>query len=223
MNREPLEQLLQPAIDEARIAANWQRIRNGSVKRTLELPRWSFGAAFACAAAIAVFFAWPSHPGPLGSPVASVGAGELIDAPADRRVAFDDDSRLELEHGSRLQVLTNDGERFVAQLQRGRVHFDVHPGGPRRWEIETARATVEVVGTAFTVEADEHHVVVKVERGVVMVRGEHVPDRVVRLTAGQQISLDDNRSAFDEVVSPSVAANFESATVTVNACIFGCT
>src|SRR5271169_1758969 len=100
MNREPLEQLLQPAIDESRIAANWQRIRNGSFKPAFEIPRWSLGVAFACAAAVAVFLSWPSHIGPLGSPVAAVGAGELIDAPADRRVAFDDDSRLELEQGS---------------------------------------------------------------------------------------------------------------------------
>jgi transmembrane sensor len=88
-------------------------------------------------------------------------------------------------------VLTNESNRFVALLDHGRAHFDVRPGGPRSWQIETSRATVEVVGTAFVVDADDHRLVVEVERGIVIVRGERVPGRVVRLTAGQHIGIED--------------------------------
>ena len=50
-------------------------------------------------------------------------------------------------------------------------------------------ATVEVVGTAFWVEAEEQRVRVRVERGAVLVRGERVPERVQRLSAGEEIEI----------------------------------
>ena len=62
-----------------------------------------------------------------------------------------------------------------AATRRGGVRFEVEPDGPRRWTIETGLATVEVVGTVFEVERAPGAVDVRVERGVVVVRGERVP------------------------------------------------
>lgn len=203
--RGPIEGILEPAIDEQRIASTWQRIREARAvrRRGFSLPRWSFALAAAATAAVAAYVTWPSsHVGPLASrsPTVAINAGAVLDATAQRVVRLDDGSALDLDGGARLQVLTNDAERFVTLLQHGRAHFDVQPGGPRRWEIETSRATVEVVGTAFVVDAEDHRLVVEVERGVVMVRGERVPGRVVWLTAGQHIAIED--PALKTAVAP---------------------
>jgi len=195
VTREPIDQILEPAIDEARIQSNWHQIvGKRAPSRRERIPRWSFAVAAAAIAGVLAVVAWPGrHGGPLAStnPAIAVNAGAVVDAP----VTFDDGSVVELAAGARLEVLTNESDRFVTLLRHGRVHFDVQPGGPRRWEIETSRATVEVVGTAFVVEASEHRVTVEVERGVVVVRGERVPDRAARLTAGQHLVLDDGVTA----------------------------
>nr|HEX4317896.1 FecR family protein [Kofleriaceae bacterium] len=206
-----LGELLTPAIDEARIAAAWQRI--GAAKRAPARTRRGlvigFGVAglAAAAAALLVVVLSSRSVGPLAvatgtggagaSAPAAVSAGALLDAPATaaRTVTLDDGSTIELAAGAQLEVLDNDADRFVTLLHHGRTHFDVRPGGPRRWEIESSRATVEVVGTAFVVSADDRQLVVSVERGVVVVRGERVPGRVVRLTAGQQLVVDDSQLA----------------------------
>jgi transmembrane sensor len=78
----------------------------------------------------------------------------------------------------------------VLFLQSGRALFDVQHGGPRRWSIEAGLATVEVTGTRFTVQRSTTSVVVEVERGVVLVRGERVTDRVQRLGAGERLQID---------------------------------
>jgi len=201
MSRD-LERALEPAIDEERIAANWQRIaerRAGPPRVAGPAPRsrrrvgrWAFAlAAAATAAALALYVGWPARGGPLTAVDIAIAPGSVLDAPAHRVVALDDGSALDLAGGAQLQVLTNEADRFVMLLVRGRARFDVQPGGARRWEIETSRATVEVVGTAFTVESDEHRVVVEVEHGVVMVRGERVPGRVARLVAGDRLAIED--------------------------------
>jgi transmembrane sensor len=65
----------------------------------------------------------------------------------------------------------------------------VQPGGPRHWIIEAGLASVEVVGTRFTVERKSALVHVAVERGVVLVRAENLPHGSVRLTAGEQVDV----------------------------------
>ena len=104
-----------------------------------------------------------------------------------RAIAFDDGSRVELEHSGNLRALENTDRALSLLLGEGRARFDVHPGGPRRWSIEAGLATVEVVGTRFTVTRTPGEVVIEVEHGIVLVRGERVPDRVQRLTGGQRL------------------------------------
>jgi transmembrane sensor len=195
-----LGRVLTPAYDEDRTAATWQRIAEARAgrRRTRRAPAWTWGlglAAIAATATIAVVML-VGRGDAVGRPLASVdpgislGEGARVDALADvRAVAMDDGSRVELASNTQLQVLANAGDRFVTLLERGAAKFDVKEHGPRRWEIETALATVEVVGTAFTVEHSETRLVVEVQRGVVMVRGERVPGRVVRLVAGERLEV----------------------------------
>jgi transmembrane sensor len=108
---------------------------------------------------------------------------------AETRVALSDGSALELGAGARFEPLESTGTTFIGVLQRGRAAFDVRPGGPRRWQIECGLATVEVVGTRFSCDRAPGRLRVAVEHGVVLVRGERVPDRARRLGAGEAIEV----------------------------------
>ncbi|HUQ04460.1 MAG TPA: FecR family protein [Kofleriaceae bacterium] len=127
--------------------------------------------------------------GPITSADLTLDPGVRVKPAAERSIAMDDGSVVALAAASELEVLANETDKFVTAVRKGWAHFDVNPGGGRRWVIETDLATVEVVGTAFVVERAETHLVVKVERGVVLVRGERVPGRIVRLTAGEALEV----------------------------------
>ena len=187
----PLDRYYKPPFDEARTAKAWRGIAARRRAAPAASRRWVIAATCAALVAAAVVAAaWPSTAvtAPLASrdPAVSVAPGTIWSAGAQPLV-LDDDSRIELSGEARLQVLANEGTRFATLLQTGSARFDVRPGGPRRWEIETSLASVEVVGTAFTVSVRDHQLEVQVERGVVLVHGEQVTGRVVRLTAGERL------------------------------------
>jgi len=189
--RPPIEAHLKPAYDEQRIAATWSRIDTARQRKPARSIRgWMLAGACGVVVAVALLIVmWPTAPRvePLASrdPIVNLTPGAILMPGHD--VVFDDGSTIALAAGTRLQVLANEGARFSTLLEAGSARFDVHPGGERRWEIETALASVEVVGTAFTMTLHDRRLEVAVERGVVIVNGERVPGRVVRLTAGQRI------------------------------------
>jgi transmembrane sensor len=129
-----------------------------------------------------------------GGPLALATGGALgvietgTGAPATH-VALADGSSLSLEPATRLEPLENTAHALVLLLAGGRATFDVHPGGPRRWSIECGLATVEVVGTGFTLSRLPDRLEVDVDHGTVLVRGERVRDRVQRLTAGAHLEV----------------------------------
>ncbi|MBP8809532.1 MAG: FecR domain-containing protein [Kofleriaceae bacterium] len=192
--RAPIERELTPALDEAELAQVWRRVRDVQATRRAVPRRRLYQGIAVCAlavAAVAVVVAWPRSrvaPGALAGEVALAPGAQLAEP---RTIALADGSHLELATAARLEVLANEGDKFVTAVRRGRVRFDVRPGGPRRWVVETDLATVEVVGTAFSVDRGAGALAVEVERGVVLVRGERVPGRIVRLTAGQRIEVAD--------------------------------
>ncbi len=178
--------VLVDTADEARIDRLWQGIERGRARPRV---RWVAPAAGLAAAAALALFLWRGQtstgavPGPLlrsdGSAIAELSAvTELSDG-----------SRIELSDGARLELLRNDAHAVDWLLHGGRARFHVEPGGPRSWTIEAGLVTVDVVGTGFSVERDEGAVTVAVERGVVLVRGPQVPDRAVRLTATESITV----------------------------------
>lgn len=197
---EPLSKWLEPAIDEPRIARAWQRIRSAQASPEAHRRRgrgWSWAwrwlappaGLFAAAAALWLLWLRPPPPDALRAVDAAVSlaaGAEVHEVPGG--IALRDGSQLGLSQGAQLQVLENDGQRFVASLRRGDARFAVQPG-PRRWTIETELASIEVIGAVVIVAHDEHLVRVAVHRGVVVVRGERVPGRVARLVEGQELVL----------------------------------
>jgi transmembrane sensor len=118
-------------------------------------------------------------------------------------VRFTDGSALLLEKGALVEVLENTGDRFVTALRNGGCTFDVRPGGPRRWVVESGHVRVEVVGTKFRVQRFAGLVRIQVEHGVVVVHGDRVADGVQRLTAGAALDVVDDGTAAIAVSSSS--------------------
>ena len=210
--RAPMKDLLRDPISEQDIQRAWRGIQAARVRQESSGSRRTVAwiAAGALATCLVLMLA-SLLPGP------SSGDGEaqalraesgepleiLSSAVAEPRdVKLSDGSRITLEPGAEAEVLENTGRSFTTLLRRGKTHFEVRPGGPRRWSVECSLATIEVVGTAFTVTRTEHQVRVDVRRGIVLVRGERVPERVRRLTAGQYIELSDEASPAPGPVAP---------------------
>src|SRR5207253_10960831 len=126
---------------------------------------WATAGGLMLAAVVAIVARGtrPTEPGPLHQ----IGGGEpsVLLAPAsptatETTFALDDGSRIAMAAGGRATVVENSGRAFVVVLSEGSATFDVHPGGPRRWSIECGLATVEVVGTRFTIDRGASSVVV---------------------------------------------------------------
>ena len=208
----PLRRHLDEPITEVTVQRMWRGVleRRGTVRNR---PRalWT-GLALAGAALTFVFtwFVWTAGPsassGPLtladGREIGVLEAPVTVQEPLDRWLS--DGSRIRLAAGARLSQLESTNSSFAVLLSAGRVDFDVKKGGPRRWSIECGLATVEVVGTRFTVDRAPARVVVEVNEGVVLVRGERVPDRVRKLTAGEVIEIS---AALAETDTPPPAEN----------------
>jgi transmembrane sensor len=197
--RTPLDQHLTEQVDEATIARVWsgvQRRRHGSrfgSRRAISVRSWALAAAALALCSIALVLLVPRTR--VSSPLDATASGPLF-ARTGRAlnvlggaVALTDGSQIELDPEARLEVLENTGKTFVSVLRRGRGRFAVQPGGPRRWTIEAGLATIEVIGTRFSVARAERGVEVEVEHGVVLVRSDWIRDRVQRLSAGQRLFI----------------------------------
>src|SRR5262249_29304756 len=138
---------------------------------------------------------WPSQSASPRGPVLLADGASWGVVQAAQDLLLNDGSVITLAPGSRLDPLSNSADAVVVQQARGLVTYDIAPH-QRRWTIECGAVSVEVVGTHFRIERDEHHVRVDVMRGVVLVRGARVPDHVARLTAGMHVDV-----ATDEVAS----------------------
>jgi transmembrane sensor len=201
--RYPLKNgLVDPAGEEA-LARIWRGIDAREPRaRAGRATGWLITSAVAAAALSIAVWAIPRRDhGPLrfadGRPL------QVVDAPAAGAVlSLSDGSVVDLAGGARLAPLESSGTSFVAVLERGSAHFEVRPGGPRRWQIECGLATVEVVGTGFDCARAPGRLRVAVEHGAVLVRGERVPERARRLAAGE---------AIDVIEAPSATAPASSA------------
>lgn len=189
--RAPIKSHLESPIDASSVA----RIRAAVAMRERRSRRWRrpaiiAGAAMVAAAVVALGVLAArddARPRPLtidGAPLST------LEARAERRVVFDDGSAILLGPGARVVPRINDGRELVLDLQRGRVELDVRPHGERRWMVDARWATVEVVGTRFEVALGRRRVRVAVQRGEVIVRGEHVPGRVRHLRAGRALVVE---------------------------------
>jgi transmembrane sensor len=186
-------------MDRPTERAWWRGVQERRERRSRARKRSAWMAAFVASVAAAVLaFSFESRrlaPAP-AAPVAGAlrieGSdwGESGNPDGEpRSVQLTDGSRIVLAPGARVQPLENSGRSVVVLLREGRAVFDVKPGGPRKWSIEAGLATVEVVGTRFTVTRASDRVIVEVEHGVVVVRSERVANHVQRLVAGERLEI----------------------------------
>ena len=187
--RFPLKDHLRDPVDEEAL----HRIAEGIDSRVqLRKPRRFLPLVLVGVTAVAAIIAFSSHnrrdAGPLrfadGRELVAIAAGDTA-----KEVALSDGSRMRLSPGARIEPLQISGAAFFAIVTRGHADFDVRPGGPRHWVIECGLATVEVLGTEFACEREPGRLRVVVRHGVVLVRGERVPDRARRLAAGETLEL----------------------------------
>lgn len=185
----PVRRVLDDVLDEDALHRAYAGVRaRRAAKERAPSRRWMLALAAALVAVAGLFLVLrPRAPGPIA--LLGGAAFVAVDAGEGARVALDDGSTITLMAGARIVPLENGGERVVLLLERGSASFEVEPGGPRRWLVECGAATVEVVGTGFTVERSEAAVAVQVHHGIVLVRGEAVPDRIRRLTDGESIEI----------------------------------
>ncbi|MBX3275645.1 MAG: FecR domain-containing protein [Sandaracinaceae bacterium] len=208
---DPIADALEDTASEERVARLWRGIERGRAPRRAA-PRAALGALALAAAVALVWLGVRSDPASAPAPdvALALAGGAPLARVHERDLALSDGSRVTLEPGARLEVLRNDGHAASWLLVRGRARFEVTPAGPRVWTVEAGLATVEVVGTVFTVTRDERGVEVAVERGVVLARGERVPDRVRRLEAGDTLRVEPpaaaERAARDDGAPASALA-----------------
>jgi len=179
----PVRDVLRDDLDEGAVQRIWQGVDRRKAPR-----RWGIAAAVVAVAALAIIVVPTLRGGPVHlSNGDALVATRAVDAPLT--LALDDGSRIVLERGAAIEPLVNDGTRLSLLQPAGRARYEVEPGGPRTWIIEAGLASVEVVGTRFAVTRTPERLVVEVERGRVLVRGERVPNRVATLGAHERIEI----------------------------------
>jgi transmembrane sensor len=111
-------------------------------------------------------------------------------------------SQLDLAPLSAIDVTLYRQRRFV-DMARGEVRFEVAPNAQRPFEVRTRGATIEVVGTAFTVRDRGGPITVGVEHGHVRVRVAPHPHprspgteaEVIDLRKGELLEIQDGHAA----------------------------
>lgn len=193
----PLQTHVISQLDEVCVQRIWSKVdtRPATVQNKAERFSLSGNGIFALASAALFILAfmgttsfWDQRAAlRLEAGVESHELQGTIHAPQSSRVlSFEDGSRIEMNRGAALRILSNEGRDFVTKLNEGRARFSVEPGGQRRWIVEAGDVSVEVVGTVFTVERKAQGTLVSVERGTVIVSGS-VPDGKVTLTRGMHV------------------------------------
>jgi transmembrane sensor len=189
--RFPLKDYLRDPVNEAALHRLAQRIDSPSRPRhSRRFVSFVFAGAIAVGIVAVVLAHFRIHRdvGPLlladGREITAVAAENT-----SREVRLADGSNIRLAPGAHVEPLVSSGTSFSAIVTEGRADFEVRPGGPRHWVVECGLATVEVVGTAFTCDRAPGHLHVEVRHGVVLVRGDRVPDRARRLSAGESLDL----------------------------------
>ena len=204
----PVGDALRDGFTEVDVQRVWRGIQARGAAATARdrARRWTVPVAVLAAAAALLLFLSPRAARDSG-PLRLAGGGEpqVLLGPAtvaEQTVELTDGSRIVLAAGTTLDVLSNEPGSFLTALRRGRSRFDVRPDPDRRWVIECGLATVEVVGTAFTVDRRPDRLEVAVERGTVLVRGDRVPDQVQRLSAGERLVIEAPRGSSPPAPAP---------------------
>jgi len=208
---EPLESLLSDVASAPELDRAWAGVRDKRAALAQGRERLRITLAVAAATCVVVLGGWAARgrePTASAPAISTARAGvERSDGAAfdhlgsEETIVLSDRSRIVTSEASELDILQNGADVLSLHLVRGHARFEVTPGGPRDWIVEAAGVSVEVVGTVFEVERSEGSLRVRVERGVVVVRGANVHDGVRRLTAGDELVVDIRASTLASAAS----------------------
>ena len=196
--------ILQDVADEERLSANWQTIQKKHARRTATVPiAWLVAAITILGIGATAFFELYLESDSIealtlindgrGTPVTAFDTRHLTQS-----VKLSDGSALYLNRHTELVVFENTGDRFETKLNRGRVRFDVRPGGTRMWVVAAGQLRIEVVGTSFTVETTPQLTRVRVHRGKVRVQGDGVNKGGRELEKGDEIVVSRKKKKRDD-------------------------
>lgn len=223
---ERVASVLRDPVDERSVPRMWRRIAERRARPNTRLGVLFAWAALGAGAAVLVMAAVlllerraaPSReaqPFTVGALLRKDGTPVgVTDVPANggrATIDLSDGSHISLEQGTHLETLASSAREFIVRLSAGTAVFEVEPFGPRRWVVEAGLASVEVVGTKFTVARHPSSVRITVERGTVLVRASTLPDGITRLDAGSSLDLNapaapaPSASAPEPSVAPSGA------------------
>lgn len=183
---KPIKELLDTTPDERVVRRTWDAIDARLHRRSPR--RYVFAGLAAAACALLVFVKLRG------------GADTALDIPLDLTgtTTLADGSEIAVARGH-LELIESSPKAVRMLAPDGDARFSITPGGPRKWTIDAGLVQVEVVGTIFRVARDASGVTVSVERGIVVVRGEHVPGLSQRLVAGGALHVAAEKTA---VVAP---------------------
>ena len=212
----PVQQLLREQEPETRLQSIWRGVAQRRARSVHQAPFGRTAAlAFTLVALLVAIGWWRGHrPEQQQRVQYPVIPAELIADATPTVQELGDGSNITVARNTHLDVLRQSTTEMLLALRHGNARFDIRPGGARAWVIECGGAAVEVVGTRFTLDRNEQRLLVKVQRGRVLVRGELVPDTVQALAAGQELTLAyaENRQAAPEAsAAPQPAASHAGA------------
>jgi len=187
---EPRKPKWGDALPPDRVKKIWDRV-DARLDAREEIPRGlptsslmpALAAVLGAVIAVVVLVTSRHRPPPEGPTALVVPDGGIVTAPT----TLGDGSALTPTVGTKVEVIRSTATEFATLQRRGRCRYEVVPGGPRKWNVETDLATVEVIGAVFTVERTAEGLTVSVERGRVFVRR---GTRAETLAAGDTLSID---------------------------------
>mgnify|MGYP003593358090 CR=1 FL=1 len=174
-----------------------------AVARLSRAPRPAHRGWWVVAVAVAAVLAllWVRGPTPAPAPmVATVdarpfAAGAWLAAAGDARtIAFSDRSRVVVLPGAATRLIHAEPQRVELSLERGALDLDVVHDPARAWWITAGPFTVEIAGTALTVDWQPQTLTlgVTVRAGSVRVRGGSLGEAGHALSAGQHLEIDED-------------------------------
>ncbi|MBW2736953.1 MAG: FecR domain-containing protein [Deltaproteobacteria bacterium] len=126
-----------------------------------------------------------------------------------------DGSALTLEGGSHVRISHLDKTSIRVALEAGRLRAYIEPRKAHRWLFRAGPYEVEVVGTQLSIdwEAQGGALAVKVGKGAVRVRGDHLGDNGMMVRAGQRLNatLADQRVSITPVDAPASLPSADAA------------
>ena len=214
-----------PPSEVSHAAARRQLVDRLSGQRPTAARRRMVFALAAALAVVSVVIGAVYVRQPQGTPMTYTVAAGSVDADPGTYFApigtepvllrFAEGSRIQLEPASRARIARTTAHGASLLLETGKAHLDIEPRPGADWQVIAGPYSVSVRGTAFSVswDASTGTFEVKMDRGVVLVRGPGI-DEGVELSGTQHFAIrDPNRGPLTDASAVAPATAAPSATV----------